>query len=84
MLAASRGPGQGRLVMSGVLYTHRLSKLLDETVRELGLTVTLSDQTSTVKLAKSIEHLKMITAQLGIEMKIQPGVDFTSIQFSKK
>lgn len=69
--------------MSGVLYAHRLSKILDETVRELGLTVTMSDQNGRVDLSTSIENYKLVATQLGITMQVQPAADHTVIVFRK-
>lgn len=70
--------------MGGILYVHRLAKILDETVRDLGLTVVLTDKTSSVDLSQNVEALKIVAQQLGIDMKVQPGPDFTTIQFQPK
>jgi hypothetical protein len=69
--------------MSGVFYAHRLSKILDETVRDLGLTLTISDQGGRVELKTNIENYKMVAAQLGVTMKVEAVGDRTQITFRK-
>jgi hypothetical protein len=70
--------------MSRILYAHRLSKVLDEMVIDLGLTVVLSDQNAEVDLAKSIESIKMAIGGMDIEMKVQSNAGHTIVQFYKK
>jgi hypothetical protein len=54
--------------MGTVLYIHRMSKLIDEMVKELGLTLTLSDETSGIKLTDHLENMKQMALNLGVAM----------------
>lgn len=71
--------------MGTIFYIHRLSKLIDETVRDLGLTLTLSDETGDVKLAPHLENMKQLALGLGVKMSssAQPNGVMTVI-FSRK
>jgi hypothetical protein len=81
----SRRPiGLGELWMSGLLYAHRVSKLLDELVSELGLTVTLSDERATVSLSKSMGNIKMAADQTGTELIVRAEGEVTQVTFAKK
>jgi hypothetical protein len=60
--------------MGTVLYIHRLSKVIDEMVKELGLTVTLSDDSAKdVKLSDHIQNMEQLAANLGVVHQIQPN-----------
>jgi hypothetical protein len=61
--------------MGTIFYVHRLSKMIDEIVRELGLTLTLSDETGDVKLAPQLENMKQLAAVLGVKMRHQAQAD---------
>jgi hypothetical protein len=56
--------------MGTVFYIHRLSKLIDEMVKDLGLTLTISDENADVKLASQIPNIQALAASLGV--KAQP------------
>lgn len=54
--------------MGSVFYIHRVSKLIDEMVRDLGLTLTLSDERSPVKLGPHLDNMKNLAQGLGVRM----------------
>jgi hypothetical protein len=58
--------------MPRVVYVHRISKVLDEIVRDLGLTMTITDQNSDVDLAKSLDNVKVATEAIGLKIQIEP------------
>jgi hypothetical protein len=57
--------------MGTIFYIHRLSKLIDEIVKDLGLTLTLSDESGDVKLAPQLENIKQLASQLGVKVAHQ-------------
>jgi hypothetical protein len=71
--------------MGTVFYIHRLSKLIDEMVRDLGLTLTLSDEKSDVKLAPHIDNMRHLANGLGIKMDhAQQPNGVITVTFSRK
>ena len=70
--------------MGSVFYIHRVSKLLDEMVRDLGLTVTLSDAKTDVKLAPHVENLKAMGTALGVRVEVGQQGAATIVVFSPK
>ncbi|MBX9925772.1 MAG: hypothetical protein K2Y05_05395, partial [Hyphomicrobiaceae bacterium] len=70
--------------MGSVFYIHRVSKLLDEMVRDLGLTVTLSDAKTDVKLAPQVENLKAMATALGVRVEVGQQGTATIVVFSPK
>jgi hypothetical protein len=70
--------------MSRILYAHRLSKLLDETVIDLGLTVVLSDHNAQIDLAKNVDIIKMAIGSMDIDMKVQTTPEHTVVQFTRR
>ncbi|MDX2308329.1 MAG: hypothetical protein NW216_08840 [Hyphomicrobium sp.] len=59
--------------MGGVFYVHRFSKSLDEMVRELGMTLVISDRTSGVDLTPHVSTLQDLSKSLGIAMRVVQG-----------
>jgi hypothetical protein len=70
--------------MSGLLYAHRVSKLLDELVGELGLTVTLSDERAAVSLAKSMDNIKLAADATGVALTVRAEANATQVTFTKR
>ncbi len=67
--------------MPPMMYSHRLKTVLQHTVRELGLTLSITDESTELSLA---EHEPMIreTAQLlGIQIQIEKSDNATFITF---
>jgi hypothetical protein len=52
--------------MGTILYIHRLSKLIDEMVKDLGLTVTISDEQTDVRLSDHIVNIEALGRNLGV------------------
>ena len=71
--------------MGTVFYIHRVSKLIDEMVRDLGLTLTLSDEKSDVKLAPHVENMRNLANSVGVrlDMSEQPN-GVTVVTFRRK
>jgi hypothetical protein len=66
--------------MGSVLYIHRLSKLIDEMVKELGLTVSLSDDLAKdVKLGDHIQNLDQLALSLGVSFQHQVQANGSTI-----
>jgi hypothetical protein len=57
--------------MPRILYAGRVAKVLDELVRDLGLTVTLDDQKAEVELGSSLENLKVAAGSMGIDVSVE-------------
>ncbi len=70
--------------MGSVFYIHRVSKLLDEMVRDLGLSVTLSDAKTDVKLAPHVENLKAMATGMGVRVEVGQQGTATVVVFSPK
>jgi hypothetical protein len=71
--------------MGTIFYVHRLSKMIDEIVKDLGLTLTLSDEAGDVKLAPQLENMKQLAASIGVKMlhQVQPNGSLV-VTFSRK
>jgi hypothetical protein len=71
--------------MGTILYVHRLSKMIDEVVKDMGLTLTLSDESGDVKLAPQLENIKQLANSLGVKMlhQVQPSGSLV-ITFTRK
>lgn len=70
--------------MGSVFYIHRVSKLIDEMVRDLGMSVTLSDARTDVKLAPHVENLKALATGLGVRIEVGQQGPATIVVFSPK
>jgi hypothetical protein len=71
--------------MGTIFYVHRLSKMIDEIVKDLGLTLTLSDESGDVKLAPQLENMKQLAGSLGVKMlhQVQPNGSIV-VTFTRK
>jgi hypothetical protein len=67
--------------MQNVMYSHRLKGVLQHTVRELGLTVSLTDENADVSLAYNEAMIRETAALLGIQLSIEHGANGTFITF---
>jgi hypothetical protein len=70
--------------MSRVLYVHRISKMLEELVRDLGMTVVLSDRTTQINLGVYADTLVGIANDLGIKASKRTDDGKTTIEFAPK
>ncbi len=70
--------------MGSVFYIHRVSKLIDEMVRDLGMAVTISDAKTTVKLGPHVENLKALATGLGVRIEVGQQAGATVVVFSPK
>ncbi|MEO1650731.1 MAG: hypothetical protein AAFR60_07080 [Pseudomonadota bacterium] len=69
--------------MSGLFYTHRLTKLLEEFVLGAGLTIVISDETSHVSLSDQLANIEQAAQKKGIVVRVENIGDRTVIQFQK-
>ncbi|MFL4469775.1 hypothetical protein ACERZ8_07810 [Tateyamaria armeniaca] len=69
--------------MAPTMYSHRLKSVLQQTVRELGLTVVLDDHRSEMSLADYEAMIAETTQLLGISVDVQRAGDRTTITFYK-
>jgi hypothetical protein len=67
--------------MQNVMYSHRLKGVLQHTVRELGLTVSLTDENAGVSLADNEAMIRETAAILGIPLSIEHGANGTFVTF---
>jgi hypothetical protein len=70
--------------MADILYTHRISKLLEEFVLSAGLTVHLSDEASGAKLRPALPAIKQIAQSLNIELQDRTEGSATILTFRRK
>ena len=69
--------------MKPVMYSHRLKSVLQQTVRELGLTVVLNDARTELDLRENEAMIRETAALLGIEVHFETGADGVSVTFFK-
>ena len=69
--------------MAPTMYSHRLKSVLQQTVRELGLTLVLDDQRSEMSLADYEAMIAETTQLLGIKVDVQSVDGRTTITFYK-
>ena len=67
--------------MQPVMYSHRLKSVLQHTVRELGLTVSLTDENATVSLAENEAMIRETAGMLGIQLSVEHGENGTYMTF---
>lgn len=67
--------------MAPTLYSHRLKSVLQQTVRELGLTLVLDDDRSELSLADYEAMISETTQLLGIKVDVQTAEGRTTITF---
>lgn len=63
------------------MYSHRLKTVLQHTVRELGLTVSLSDEKTGLELSENEAMIRETAALLGIQVHFEQGAEGTFVTF---
>lgn len=61
--------------MGNIFYIHRMSKLIDEMVKDLGLTLTLADDMTDIKLSDHLLNMEQLARSLGVvfQHQVQPN-----------
>ena len=67
--------------MTPVMYSHRLKNVLQHTVRELGLTVSLTDANAPVSLAENEAMIRETVAMLRIQLSFEHDESGTYVTF---
>ena len=67
--------------MTPVMYSHRLKNVLQHTVRELGLTVSLTDANAPVSLAENEAMIRETAAMLRIQLSFEHGESGSYVTF---
>lgn len=67
--------------MQPVMYSHRLKTVLQHTVRELGLTLSLSDEKSGLSLSDNEAMIRETAMLLGIQVHFESGDEGTYVTF---
>jgi hypothetical protein len=71
--------------MGTVFYIHRLSKMIDEIVRDLGLTLAISDEKGDIKLTPHLDNIKAMAGSLGVRADVsQQANGAIAVVFSRK
>lgn len=70
-----------RVKMQPVMYSHRLKTVLQHTVRELGLTLSLSDEKTDLSLSENEAMIRETAALLGIQVHIEQSAEGTYVTF---
>lgn len=70
--------------MAPTMYSHRLKSVLQQTVRELALTMVLDDHRSEISLSENGVMIKEKAQFLGIELDVKRADDRTTITFHKQ
>ncbi|WP_299413217.1 hypothetical protein [uncultured Sulfitobacter sp.] len=63
------------------MYSHRLKSVLQHTVRELGLTVSLTDENAGLSLADNEAMIRETASLLRIQLSIEHGETGTYVTF---
>ncbi|WP_415401437.1 hypothetical protein [Tateyamaria sp. SN3-11] len=67
--------------MKPTMYSHRLKSVLQQTVRELGLTVVLDDGQSELDLLENEAMMRETAALLGIQVHVEQRDSGVSVTF---
>ena len=67
--------------MQATLYSHRLKAVLQHTVVELGLTLSIDDETAEVSLSDNEVTIRETASLLGIQIIIQKAENATTVSF---
>ena len=67
--------------MKPTMYSHRLKSVLQQTVRELGLTVVLDDGQSELDLLENEAMLRETAALLGVQIHVEQRDSGVSVTF---
>ena len=69
--------------MQPVMYSHRLKNVLQHTVRELGLTLSITDENSSVSLAENEAMIRETAELMGIQVQFETTNEATYVTFFK-
>ena len=67
--------------MQATLYSHRLKTVLHHTVVELGLTLSIDDETAEASLSDNEVTIRETASLLGIQIIIQKAENATTVTF---
>ena len=67
--------------MPPVMYSHRLKTVLQHTVRELGLTVSFTDESSDLSLSDNEAMIRETATLMGINVQIETTDSGTFVTF---
>lgn len=67
--------------MQPVMYSHRLKSVLQHTVRELGLTISLTDENTPLSLAENEAMIRETAAMLRIQVSFGQSDGATYVTF---
>ncbi|MEO0729524.1 MAG: hypothetical protein AAFR23_04785 [Pseudomonadota bacterium] len=70
--------------MSGTFYTHRLTKLLEEFVLGAGMSVSISDAGSHIKLSEHLANIEQAARQKGIQIAVDDAGPNTVLHFTRR
>lgn len=69
--------------MHPVMYSHRLKTVLQHTVRELGVTLSLSDEHTDLDLAQNEPMIRETATLLGLQVRFEQSGNVNYITFFK-
>ena len=69
--------------VSGILYSHRLRNIVQQSVVELGFILTTSDGDADLSLSDHEAVLKEVAEGLGVQLKIERAAAGTQATFSR-
>jgi hypothetical protein len=64
-----------------IFYSHRLKTVLQHTVRELGLTLSIDDSNAGVSIAENEQMIRETARIMGIKVEFIAGANGTSVVF---
>lgn len=67
--------------MPPVMYSHRLKTVLQHTVRELGLTLSITDENTNLSLADNEAMIRETASLLGIKVQFERTENGTFVTF---
>ena len=67
--------------MQATLYSHRLRAVLQNTVVDLGLTLSIDDETAGLPLSDNEPTIRETAAMLGVQVDVQKAADATTVTF---
>ncbi|MEP3347319.1 MAG: hypothetical protein ABJN34_07260 [Litoreibacter sp.] len=67
--------------MQDILYTHRFKTVLQHSVVELGLTLSMDDEGSDISLAKNEALIRETASSLGIKVNLERAGSTTTAVF---
>lgn len=70
--------------MADQFYTHRLRRLLEDTVIASGITVMLSDESSQVKLKEHISAIQILAKSVNVDVTDQTQDGVTLLRFRRR